>query len=81
MYVAFIDFHKAFDTVCRTKLWNILYRNGLRGKVATALQSLYSIVEARIRAGGELSDVFLCPRGLKQGEVCSLFFFLCSSMN
>ena len=37
LYVAFIDFRKAFDTVCRTKLWNILYRNGLRGKIATAL--------------------------------------------
>ena len=27
LYVAFIDFLKAFDTVYRTKLWNILYRN------------------------------------------------------
>ena len=31
---------------------------------------MYAIVKARVRAGGELSDVFLCPRGLKQGEVC-----------
>ena len=63
LYVAFIDFRKAFDTVCRTKLWNILYRNGPRGKIATALQSMYAIVKAQVRAGGELSDVFLCPRG------------------
>ena len=46
LYVAFIDFRKAFDTVCRTKLWNILYRNGLGGKIATALQSMYAIVKA-----------------------------------
>ena len=25
--------------------------------------------------GGELTDVFLCPRGLKQGEVCSPVLF------
>ena len=36
---------------------------------------MYAIVKARVRAGGELSDVFLCPRGLKQGEVCSPVLF------
>ena len=69
--MAFIDFRKAFDTACSKKLWNVLYRHGHRGKIATALQSMYAIVKARVRAGGELSDVFLCPRGLKQGEACS----------
>ena len=36
---------------------------------------MYAIVKARVRAGGELPDVFLCPRGLKQGEVCSPVLF------
>ena len=31
-YVAFIDFYKAFDSVCREEIWNILYKNGLNGK-------------------------------------------------
>ena len=53
LYVAFIDFRKAFDTICRTKLWTVLHRNGLRGKIAIALQSMYAIVKARVRAGGE----------------------------
>ena len=68
-----------------TKLWTVLHRNGLRGKIAIALQSMYATVKARVRAGGwrggggeegELTDVFLCPRGLKQGGMCSpvLFF-------
>ena len=75
LYVAFIDFRKAFDTICRTKLWTVLHKNGLRGKIAIALQSMYAIVKVRVRAGGELTDVFLCPRGLKQGEVCSPVLF------
>ena len=33
LYVAFIDFRKAFDSVIRTKLWAILRRNGLKGKM------------------------------------------------
>ena len=73
--MAFIDFRKAFATVCRTKLWNILGRDGPKGKIAIALQSMYAIVKARVSAGGELSDVFLCPRGLKQGEVSSPVLF------
>ena len=78
--MAFIDFRKAVDTICRTKLWTVPHRNGFRGKIAIALQSRYAIVKARVRAGvgvggGELTDVFLCPRGLKQGEVCSPLLF------
>ena len=38
------------------------------------MQSMYAMVKAGVGAGGESSDVFLCPRGLKQGEVCSFFF-------
>ena len=32
LYVAFIDFRKAFDSVIRTKLWTILRKNGLKRK-------------------------------------------------
>ena len=46
LYVAFVDFRKAFDRICRTKLWNVLHRSGLRGKIAIALQNVYAIVKA-----------------------------------
>ena len=74
--MAFIDFGKDFDTICRTKLWNALHRNGFGGKIAIALQSMYVADNARVRAGAELTGVFLCPRGLKQGEVCLPLLFL-----
>ena len=40
-----IKLYVAFDTICRTKLWTVLHRNGLRGKIAIALQSMYAIVK------------------------------------
>ena len=40
-----------------------------------AITSMYHVVKARVRAGGELSDAFMCPLGLKQGEVCSPVLF------
>ena len=75
LYVAFIDFKKAFDSVVRSKLWGILRRNGVKGRMYKAITSMYNAVKAKVRAGGELSDSFMCPRGLKQGEITSPILF------
>lgn len=75
LYVAFIDFRKAFDSICRDKLWKVLYKTGMNGKIIQALKSMYSVVKARVRAGADLTEEFLCPQGLKQGEVCSPVLF------
>ena len=73
--VAFIDFRKAFDSVIRTKLWAILRKNGLKGKMYQAVVSMYNVVKSKVRAGNDLTESFLCPRGLKQGEICSPVLF------
>jgi exonuclease III len=75
LYVAFIDFRKAFDSICRNRLWTVLRKSGLNGKIVAALQSMYRVVKARVRVGADLTDEFLCPQGLKQGEVCSPVLF------
>ena len=75
LYVAFIDFRKAFDSVVRVNLWHVLKKRGIHGKMYNAITSIYHVVKARVRAGGELSDAFMCPLGLKQGEVCSPVLF------
>ena len=75
LYAAFIDFRKAFDSVNRNKLWDVLFKSGIKGKMLRALQSMYSVVKAKVRVGGDLTESFLCPRGLKQGEICSPILF------
>jgi hypothetical protein len=75
LYVAFIDFRKAFDSVSRGKLWTILQKNGLNGKILKAVKSMYEIVKAQVRVAGDLTDTFMCPCGLKQGETCSPVLF------
>ena len=75
LYAAFVDFKKAFDFVDRKYLWFVLRKNGIRGKMYKAIKSMYEIVKARVRANNCVSESFMCPRGLKQGENCSPILF------
>ena len=70
MYVSFTDFRKAFD-----KLWPILNKTGIKGKMSQTIQSMYRIVKARIRNGNNVTEAFICQKGLKQGEITSLLLF------
>ena len=75
LYCAFIDFKKAFDSISRDKLWNILKSSGIDGKMLRALKSMYKVVKAKVRVGSEMTDSFSCPKGLKQGEISSPVLF------
>ena len=64
-------------THTHTKLWPILLKHGLSGKMYYATQSMYRVVKARVRCGNGagLTDFFFCQKGLKQGEITSLLLF------
>ena len=70
VYVAFVDFKKAFDSVHRSKLFEILVEKGISGNLLNTIKAIYNSVKGHVRHGVELSDVFECPVGLRQG--CSL---------
>ena len=53
----------------------ILNKNGINGKMLQALKSMYEVVRAKVRVGGDFTDSFLCPIGLKQGEINSPIIF------
>lgn len=76
LYVAFVDFYKAFDSVSHATLWSVLSRTGIRGRMLNALRGMYASVKSCVRcAGGELTDYFNCIQGLKQGCLCSPILF------
>jgi len=41
LYVAFIAFQKAFDSVDRELFYNVLRQNGVKGKLFSAIRSNY----------------------------------------
>ena len=44
-------------------------------KMYQAVVSMYNVVKSKVRAGNDLTESFLCPRGLKEGEICSPVLF------
>ena len=46
VYVCFVDFKKAFDTINRSVLWNVLRKSGVGGKMLRILQSMYISVRS-----------------------------------
>ena len=75
LYVAFIDFTKAFDYVVRDILWYKLLKYGVRGKIINVLRSMYKNVQSRIKYENQLSVGFQCVLGVRQGECLSPFLF------
>ena len=73
--MAFIDFQKAFDSVDRTILYEVLRKGGLKGKLYGAIVSIYSSVNACVRYNSEISECFPCPIGLRQGCKLSPILF------
>ena len=75
LYVAFIDFKKAFDFVERNKLWSLLSSYGLNGKMLQALMGIYKTVQSCVRSRSGNTDFFECPFGLRQGCMLSPVLF------
>ena len=82
VYVCFVNFKKAFDTINRSMLWNVLRKAGVGGKILKILQSMYKIVKSCVRCPESLTDFFDCPRGVRQGGVLSptLFSFFINEL-
>ena len=75
VYVAFIDFRKAFDTVNRLVLWNIL-RKMVTGNFLNIIKSIYENVVSSVKYANGNTEYFTCPNGLKQGCILSPMLFL-----
>lgn len=70
-YIAFIDYNKAFDTVNRQKLWEVLRSKGIPDHLIRVIQGLYSNTKIRIKLKNGISkESKEITRGVRQG--CSL---------
>jgi hypothetical protein len=76
VYYCFVNFRKAFDTMPRDLLWQVLAKMGIVGRFMQCLQSMYSQDNVRVMHPIEgLSARFSCGIGVKQGCPLSPLLF------
>ena len=75
LYMVFVDFSKAFDTVGRTGLWQLLGKYGRPEKFTTMIEALHIEMMANVSVGGEVTELFSVITGVKQGCVLAPMFF------
>ena len=75
LYLAFVDLTKAFDTVNRDLLWNILGRFGCPPTFIAMLQQFHTGMCAQVVMAGSQSSSFPVEVGVKQGCVLAPIIF------
>ncbi|KAK4470008.1 hypothetical protein MN116_000037, partial [Schistosoma mekongi] len=76
LYINFLDYEKAFDSVDRRILWSLLRQYGVPEKIVNIIRNSYDGLHCKIVHGGELTDSFEVKTGVRQGCLLSLFLFL-----
>ena len=76
IFICFVDFRKAFDSVDHSSLWNRLISLGISQQMLQILQSMYSKADSRIKVSGNQCTVaFPCQKGVRQGCTLSPLLF------
>src|SRR5699024_3466529 len=66
-HLAFVDIHKAYDSVPLCRLWKILSEEKIHPKYVKAIQNLYTNITSQVKCGKNLSKKFEVTKGLRQG--------------
>ncbi|CAH8505513.1 unnamed protein product [Schistosoma curassoni] len=76
LYINFIDYEKAFDSVDRTTLWKLLRHYDVPQKIVNIMQNSYGGLHCKIVHGGQLTKSFEVKTDVRQGCLLSPFLFL-----
>ena len=71
LWILFVDYAKAFDTVNHNALWNTLREFCVPQHLIWLMQKLYSKATGVLRIAGEHTDQFPFEKGVRQGCVLS----------
>ena len=82
LYTTFVDLTKAFDTVCKKGLWEIMAKFSCPAKFITTVRQFHDGMQARVHDDGVYSESFPVTNGVKQGCVFAptLFSMMFSAM-
>ena len=76
LFITFIDFKKAFDSINRKMMFAILRHYGIPSKIVDAIKVLYDSSKSRVFFEGLTSKEFPITTGVLQGDVLAPFLFI-----
>ncbi|VDO83552.1 unnamed protein product [Schistosoma margrebowiei] len=76
LYINFIDYEKAFDSVDRRILWKLLRHYGVPEKIVNTIRNSYDRLRYKVVLRGQLTDAFQVRTGVRQGCLLSPCLFL-----
>ena len=75
IHACFVDMVKAFDSIRRKDVWNILKRKGVEQQLVEGIKSLYENTVNYVRVRNEASKTFTSKIGFRQGCILSSLLF------
>ena len=79
LYIKFVDYEKACDSIDRPTLWKLMRHYGIPDKITNIIKNSYEGMTCRVVHGGQagqLTDAFQVRTGVRQGCLMSPFLFL-----
>ena len=76
LYINFVDYEKAFDSLDRDTLWKLLRHYSIPEKTITLIRNTYGEMTCKVTHAGRLTDSFQLKTGVRQGCLLSPFMFL-----
>ena len=76
LVIVFVDFKKAFDSIIRIAMYNILLQYGIPLVIVEAIKRLYDNSKGMVMVNGKLSEPFCINTGVLQGDVLAPFLFI-----
>ena len=73
IYINFIDYEKAFNSVDRETMWKLLRHYGVPEKIISLIWCTFQDMSCRIAHTGKLSESFKVKTGVRQGCLLSHF--------
>ena len=67
LFILFVDLQKAYDSVPRKALWQVLQKCGVPPTMLSIIRSFHEGMHAEVRVGSTATDSFEVQNGLRQG--------------
>ncbi len=76
IHIVFIDLRKAYDSVPRKRMWEVLHQLGVPDRLIDLIKSLHEGMQVRVRVGNKRTSPVDVNNGLRQGCVLAPLLFI-----